>query len=129
MLSTLEFASKIAWMRAELRDLKTAHERGLGLIDFFKASTTLTASSSPVALYKLTVTIADSYVDVFPPLLQIAFDPLSEYGLTYISEAFDQDTLTFTMVFGGMWNPGDSVNVSVISSAKIATVTVEEQNA
>lgn len=127
MLSTLEFASKIAWMRAELRDLKTAHTRGLGLIDFFSDSVEISAEL--LKIYKLTVKIADSYADVFPPLVQVAVEPWAQGGVSYLFPTFDQSTLTFTVVLGSNWNNGDQIKVSVVSSAKIQSLNLEVYNA
>lgn len=128
MLSSLEFAGKIAWMRSELLDLKTAHQRGLGLIDFFSESQEFLAQ--PLQLYQITIQISESYRDVFPPLFQVAINPVGGTGTWTLSNiSVDEETLQINALIGTIWNTQQNVTVQVTSSAKIASLVVEEYNA
>lgn len=128
MLSTSEFASKIAWFRAELRDLKTAHQRGLGLLDFFSSSATFVPEQFKV--YQVVVTVAQEFAETFPPIIQLAVSPIDEStGFEILRPAFDETNLTFTAILGGNWSADEEVTVQVTSSAKISSVVVEEYNA
>ena len=90
------FEQEIKRFEQELRDLRTAHTRGLGMISFSEASNSPTqASSLSPATYTVEVTFGDG---PFPPILQLAADDESndQNPLSISAPTFDSATRTAT---------------------------------
>lgn len=88
--SEREFAEMIKGIENELRDLKTAHQRPLGTLNFFRESSNFTvniAAGNYAAVFDVVVTIEEPTVT--PPIVQVGWEIPSGF---YDVSVFDMTT-------------------------------------
>ena len=124
------FEQEIKHFEQELRDLRTAHTRGLGMISFSEASNSPTQASplSP-ATYTAVVTFGDG---PFPPIVQFAADDESndQNPLAISAPTFDNAnrTATVTIVDFNDESPTPIPTVYAVASTSIISLTVTENS-
>jgi len=124
------FEGQIKQFERELRDLKTAHTRGLGMISLSEASNSPTqASSLSPATYTAVVTFGDG---AFPPILQLAAEDNSndQNPLAISAPSFNSSTrtATVTIVDFNDENPTPIPTVYAVASTPIVSLTVTENS-
>lgn len=124
------FEAQIKQFERELRDLKTAHTRGLGMISFSEASNSPTqASSLSPATYTAVITFGEG---AFPPILQVAADDESndQNPLSISAPSFDSATRTATVNVTNFnsESPTPIPTVYAVSSTPIVSLSVTEDN-
>lgn len=114
------FDQTIKQLEREVRDLRTAHTRGLGMINFSSDSITATTGATTYPYY-YGIVVYFKNVDVFPPMVEIG----SNYG-ALSSPTFNEQYLAASYRL----NAGTSElpTVSVVSSAPIRLITIEALN-
>lgn len=126
------FEDNIKEAERELRDLRTAHTRGLGMMDFSEASaSTSNVSSSFPWTYTAVVTFEQG--DIFPPIVQFAavdnsFDqnPLGIGAPVFDSVNF-KATVSLTNYNYSDGNGGNPlVNLTAVASIPITSLTITE---
>lgn len=105
--------------KEEVRDLKTAHPRGLGMLNFATASATAGSISTDYYTYDIVVTFADS--GIFPPFCQLSADQ-SKGG--FFSGVWDADNLTFSVVYSGSDYSDPAPTIKAVSSVPITSITI-----
>ena len=114
------FDEAIDRLKQEVRDLRTAHTRGLGMMNF--SFTSAPPPSLPFQypyVYTIVVTFADS--ETFPPFCQLSADISSGgfYGATW-----DSTNLTFTTKYMNADYTDPAPTVKAVASAPISSITV-----
>ena len=113
------FDRDIIRLKQELRDLRTAHLRGLGMVDFSTASGTATGMSPSYYTYDVTVTFDES--DVFPPICELSANQ-TDGGFFY--STWDSTTRTLQTKLMNVGNNDPLPIVNAVASTKILSVTV-----
>ena len=103
-------------LEREVRDLRTAHTRGLGMMNFSTMSAT--ATGTPDLSYNIEVKFKNS--DTFPPLCQLFCDEIS--GNFYMGE-WDDDTLTFSVWYLHS-NSYTYPTITVVASDEIDSISI-----
>lgn len=117
MATVSEFATRLAKIRTELLGLKTAHQRGLGVIDF-SSDSAIPASSSAVGIYDVTVNFSSG--NIFPPILQLG----TTVGNIFNS-VWDVSNLKFTAeVQDESYGYYGLPTVTAVASAPISSMTI-----
>lgn len=121
------FERDLKWMERELRALKTDHERGLGVFDFYRESLSYTAEALPPSVLPLryfyvAVTVADG--EPTPPFVQLSVDPRLREPLKVVSSNGGK-TLTYTFLDN---YPLIEITYRIvaISGSKIASIAITE---
>ena len=104
----------------EIRSLKVAHTRGLGMADFF----TKNVSENLQALAYATITVKFAAGSSFPPYMDLSISPYESGGPYLFDENYDEATLTYSVKFSP--NNDDTYKISVVSSAEITELTVQQ---
>lgn len=125
------FDEELKYYEQELRDLRTAHNRGLGMIEFSaKSATPSQASSGFPGVYTATVTFADT--ETFPPIIQFAAEDNSfeSNPLGISAPTFDSDNLTATVTISNfnIGSPSPIPTVYAVASIPIVSLEVEARN-
>lgn len=111
---TSQFQRNLDRMAAEIRDLKTAHNRGLDTTRFYKY--TLSIPTQPMTDYDFTAKIADGEPQnpIIIPAMQ-AGEPISGASIyAYRYSATETRLSVFTP-----WDVGGTITVAVISSSRL----------
>lgn len=122
-----DFEREIKWMERELLALKTDHERGLGVFDFYQETVEYTAealspSVFPLRYFYVAVTVADG--EPTPPFVQLSVDPRLKEPLKVVSSN-DGKTLTYTF-FDNYPFVEITYKIIAISGSKIASMVITE---
>lgn len=115
-MSDATIAQKIIDMTREVRDLKTAHQRGLGTTRFYKYSLQIYVGAAE--FYNFTARIADGEPTRPAAVAMMNLDePIDGANVSYL--AIGTSTINFS-VFSG-WDTADHtrLTVTLISSSKI----------
>lgn len=110
------FDNDIIRMEQEIRDLRTAHPRGLGMMDF----STLSGSPSSAATvypYYYNVFIYFDQDGIWPPLVELA----STYGALSYPLWNSQDKSILVTLNAGT---SDIPTISVVASSKVLSMTI-----
>lgn len=101
----------------EITALKQAHERGLGMIDFF--TMTKTATLQPNMTHRVTIRFSADYP--MPPFVEVGLSPQNN-DVLISSEVFDEVTQTYNVMFAVF----DTVEVTATatSSAQITSMVL-----
>lgn len=123
-----EFDSLLKGMEKEVLDLKTAHQRPLGVLNFFKQSVSI-----PVSLiYMYGIYSANILLTVEvepankPPIVQCGWDipngfnQVFSYGITV---SFDYSQWTYDLTIDSINISSTTLNVGVISSQPIKNIS------
>ena len=117
MATVNEFATRLAKMRMELLALKTAHQRGLGVIGFSSGSAT-PASASSNGRYDVTVNFSSG--NIFPPILRLG----TTVGNVF-NPAWDTSNLRFTAeIQDENYGYYDLPTITAVASAPISSVII-----
>lgn len=113
------FEENIKHYAQELRDLKTAHTRGLGMMNFSTASATSPSISTDHYSYDIVVTFTEP--ETFPPTTQLTADQTKGgfFGATW-----DNVNLTFTTTYSGADYNDPAPTVKAVATAPISSITV-----
>ena len=113
------FDEAIDRLKQEVRDLRTAHTRGLGMMDFSFASATASSVSENYYSYDVVVTFANG--ETFPPICQLSADQTKGgfFGATW-----DSTNLTFTTKYMNADYTDPAPTVKAVASAPISSITV-----
>ena len=111
------FEEDITRLLQEVRDVRTAHQRGLGMIDFSNASGTASALSSNYN-YNVTVTFDDS--DIFPPICELSTN--TSGGLFY--STWNSGNKTFETKLLNTSDEDPLPVVTAVASTKIISIVV-----
>lgn len=115
-----EVVKTVRWLENELECLKTAHEHGLGMIDFFSESVTV-----PLVPYAPATMVVEFESDaIWAPYLDYAFEPYAPGGVYIHAETWDEANKTFAVSFSPPVE-GDCT-VRVVSSSRIKTLEVTQ---
>ena len=110
-----DFVRKLKAMRAEVSALKIAHERGLGVIDFYSKTITIPASTNDILV------IAEAKDGQITPFFaQISLSDVAIFGKLLNTQANDSN---IKWLFLGS---DSAYNINIISSADIL-LSYEEQ--
>lgn len=105
--------------KEEVRDLKTAHPRGLGMLNFATASATASGTSPSYYTYDIVVTFASS--GVFPPFLELSADQ-TKGG--FFRGSWDASNLTFSVEYEGSDYSDPAPTIKAVASVPIVSLTV-----
>ena len=125
------FDENIKYYERELRDLRTAHTRGLGMVNFSEASATASqpATSNP-STYTAVATFSSG--ETFPPLVQFAAldDSYDQNPLAIGQPIFDSDNLTATVNITdyNISSPNPLPTVYAVASLPIVSLTIVGTN-
>ena len=126
------FDEEIIRMNQELRDLRTAHNRGLGMIDFSEKTATVSNVSSSFPWTYTAVATFDSD-ETFPPIVQFAAvdNSFDQNPLTIGAPVFDSGGRTATVnITNYNYTDGDGgnpiVTLTAVSSIPITNLTITE---
>ena len=113
------FDQTIIDLKREMQDLRTAHTRGLGMMNFSTASATATSTSPNYYAYDIVVTFSDG--DTFPPICQLGANQTKGgfFGATW-----DSDNLTFSTKYMNSDYTDPAPTITAVASAPIASLTV-----
>lgn len=122
---TLE--KKIMRMERELLALKTACERGLGAISFYRTTKSVYVAGREPAYIKITVKVADG--ETMPTFMQLSSNQANALQFP-LRVAVDNAGRVYTWVILNALNAGVGKNLDLecISGAKIASLNVEFTN-
>lgn len=125
-----EFDSLIKSMEAEVLDLKTAHERPLGALDFFSLTETINVEleyslGSYWKDFWIDVTIQAS--DIKPPICQVGWDnppnfipmDLLEYNINA-----DYSVFSYKLTVGSPTETSASFKVTAVSSMPVYSISL-----
>lgn len=109
------FEQNLMRFKEELRDLKTAHQRGLGTTRFYKYE--LEISAQPINDYTFKANIADGEPErpIITPYISIGA-PIQGVEVSIVSSG---TTSTTFQVFTGFNTPSGPLKVGIISSSMI----------
>lgn len=113
------FGETLIRAKEEIRDLKTGHPRGLGMLDFATASATATGTSPDYYTYDIVVTFTDS--GVFPPFCQLSANQ-TKGG--FFDGAWDNDSRTFTATYMNSDYSDPAPTIKAVASSAISSITV-----
>ena len=113
------FDETIAELKREVRDLRTAHTRGIGVMDFSTASATASGVSPDYYGYTIVVTFSDR--DTFPPFCQLSSNQ-TKGG--FFSGTWNSTNLTFSTYYMNSDYTDPAPTVMAVASAPIASLTV-----
>lgn len=124
-----EFATMLNEMENEVLALKTAHQRPLGALDFFKDSIQFTVNlNSQYGTYyrefEVVVKIAEPTAK--PPILQPAIDTPAGFFVVWlddVSASLNYDTWTYRMYLISPNTSSGVVKFGVLSSQPIESIT------
>ena len=124
-----EFAQMLSSMEREVLDLKTAHQRPLGALDFFSKDTSFTVNlnnsyGSYMRNFYVRVKVADPIAK--PPIVQTGWNtPANFYRVTFRNLEISSDYTTWTyhlQLFTGNVVPTAQMKVAVKSSQPITAI-------
>lgn len=113
------FEELLVRAKEEVRDLRTAHTRGLGMLNFATASATASGTSPDYATYDIVVTFASS--GIFPPFCQLSADQ-TKGG--FFGGVWDSNNRTFTTTYMNSDYSDPAATIKAVASAKISSITV-----
>lgn len=113
------FDETITQMEREVRDLRTAHTRGLGMMNFSTASATASSTSPDYYTYNIVVTFSNG--DTFPPICQLSANQ-SKGG--FFGATWNSSNLTFSTQYMNSDYTDPAPTVKAVSSAPISSITV-----
>lgn len=113
------FEENIKHYAQELRDLKTAHTRGLGMMNFSTASATSPSISTDRYSYDIVVTFTEP--ETFPPTCQLTADQ-TKGG--FFGASWDNVNLTFTTTYENADYNDPAPTVKAVATAPISSITV-----
>lgn len=113
------FDETIDRLKQEVRDLRTAHTRGLGMMDFSTASATASGTSPSYYTYDVVVTFSSG--ETFPPICQLSANQ-SKGG--FFGATWDSGNLTFSTQYMNSDYTDPAPIVKAVASAPIASITV-----
>lgn len=105
--------------KEEVRDLKTAHPRGLGMLNFATASATASGTSPSYYTYDIVVAFANSAV--FPPFCQLSANQ-TKGG--FFDGAWDSSNRTFTTTYMNADYSDPAPTIKAVASVPIVSLTV-----
>ncbi len=110
-------------MDNELTAIKTAHERGLGAVDFFSktASGSGTFDEYGVAEFTITATVASG--ELTPPFCQPQIT-VSVMNYSFVSFSMSGSKLVWKYYAYGTAGASVSVDVKIVSCSKLSALTV-----
>lgn len=124
-----EIARLIKDAENELRNLKTAHQRPLGALSFFRGYTNIPVNltlSYGTYVARISVTVRISKPDATPPIVQTGWDVPSGFitvwydGMTINA---DYDEWTYDLMLYSNTIGSTTLRVGVISSEPVISVT------
>lgn len=125
-----EYDRLVKSMEDEVLALKTAHQRPLGALNFFKKTLDFDVALTEnfgvyVATFNVVVQIAKPSVK--PPIVQTGWDtPAGFYYVTYLDFSTDSDYATWTYKLRLLTNdtiPSATMKVGALSSQPIESIT------
>lgn len=126
------FEEEIIRMEQEIRDLRTAHNRGLGMISFSESSATVSNVSSSFP-WTYTAVLTFSSDGSFPPITQFAAtdDSSDQNPLAISAPTFDSTNRTATVNisnynYSGSGGGNPVVTLTAVASAPIVSLTITE---
>lgn len=113
------FDQTIKQLEREVRDLRTAHTRGLGMMNFSTASATASSTSPNYYIYDIVVTFSDG--ETFPPICQLGANQTKGgfFGATW-----DSGNLTFSTQYQNSDYTDPAPTITAVASAPISSITV-----
>lgn len=118
------FSISIRKMEREITCLKTSHDRGLGMVDFYtkSASGSITIGQWGITEFEITATVSSG--ELTPSLIQPQITTSGTRPVSLVS--FTQSGTVNTWKYSAQGDVGATVQISarVVSSSKIATLTI-----
>lgn len=110
-------------LRNELTAVKTAHERGLGAVDFFSKTASGSGTFDTYGVAELTITATVASGELTPAFCQ---PQITMNVLNYSLTSFSQNGLTLVWKYYAYGTAGASVSCSakVVSCSKLSALTV-----
>lgn len=106
-------------LEREVRDLRTAHTRGLGMMNFSTMSATASATSPDYFTYDVVVTFSNG--NTFPPICQLGADQ-SKGG--FFGATWDSGNLTFSTQYQNSDYSDPAPTITAVASTPIQSITV-----
>lgn len=119
---------KLNWMKSELTALKTAHDRGLGVFDFYTKTVTYTALAWPDNYINVIVTVYDG--EQTPPFVQIGCTDPYYCQLQSVAISNNNRTLTYKFFANDYYVPaGRVMTFRAVSISRIQSITAVKGSA
>lgn len=121
-----EFLTRLIRAENELRDLKTAHERGLGVVDFYSRTASMTVAG-PYSK-DITVTATAAPDEPTPPFVQLTPRIPTGTALSFISADVSSDGRSLVSSYRLMIGEGSgyTVTFTAISASRLQALTIQE---
>ena len=118
-----QFTKMIRKMENEVTALKTAHERGLGAVDFFSKTASGSGTLGTYGVAEITITATVASGELTPAFCQ---PQITMSVLNYSLTSFSQSGSTLAWKYHAYGTAGASVScsVKVVSCSKLSTLTV-----
>lgn len=119
----IDFNKTIGRLRNELTAIKTAHERGLGAVDFFSKTALGSGTFDTYGVAELTVTATVASGELTPAFCQ---PQITVNTLDYSLRSFSQSGSKLVWKYYASGTAGASVScsVKVVSCSKLSALTV-----
>lgn len=119
----IDFNKTLGRLRNELTAIKTAHERGLGAVDFFSKTASGSGTFDTYGVAELTITATVASGELTPAFCQpqITVNVLN-YSLTSFSQSGSK--LVWKYYVYGTAGASVSCSVKVVSCSKLSALTV-----
>lgn len=119
-----QFAKMIRKMENEITALKTAHERGLGMVDFYSKSASVSTAYTQwgvIGIY-IRATVADG--ELSPAFCQPQLTVTNAKSLYLSSFSQSGSTLTWYYLAQGSESEATTASTKVVSASKLSTLTI-----
>lgn len=114
-----QLLKRLKRMRQELTALKTAHKRGLGLIDFYRKTASWTVTDQTPA--RITAIAKDGAVTPFFCQLSASIPKAFQ---SFSSTNVSGRTITWE-IYGSYFNAGQTLTIEAISTVELESLTIE----
>lgn len=121
-----EYTQLIKSIEDEVLNLKTAHQRPLGVLNFFRKTQDITVTSDAYGYAEFNVVVKIATPTVVPPIVQTGWNIPSGFYVVDTSKVtinYNYDTWTYRLVLTQPSAFTTTLNVSVISSQPIESIT------
>lgn len=115
-----QFAKMIRKMENEITSLKTAHERGLGAVDFYSKTNSQTVDFEGYKRFVITATVADG--QIVPAMIQLHF---SCKVLILVSASQSSNQTIWDYWLYAKTHGQQTLTITAISSSQLSSLTVE----
>ena len=124
-----EFLTRLIRAENELRDLKTAHERGLGVVDFHSRTAAWTVGKMYSKEIQITATVAAG--EPAPPFVQLTPRAPSGSALSFSTSSISADGRSFISVYRFMTGEEEGVSsytakFTAVSASRLQSLTIQE---